>query len=147
MTEWSRKAVGDEQLATAVTPAVAAAVSEVRRTFPDQSVHAWPDGQRGAFVVVEGNEIGPTWHETTAESWLGFNISYLHPEADCYPHHVRADLRRADLAVLHSPFNVNQNFAGVPSVMISRSSKRRDPRIDTPALKALKVLEFVRNPS
>lgn len=132
----------DTPLADAVTPAVADAVAGVRRAFADQAVYAWPDGQRGAFVVIEDLDLGAGW--ASATTWLGFVISYLHPEADCYPHHLRGDLRRADGQRLAPPFHPGRQFAGHPAVMVSRSSRRRDPRLDTPARKALSVLEFVR---
>lgn len=137
LTDWT-----DTPLADAVTPAVADAVGGVRCAFPDHAVYAWPDGQRGAFVVIEGLELGQRW--ATDTTWLGFVVSYLHPEADCYPHHVRGDLRRADGQGLIAPFHPVRQFAGHPAVMVSRSSLHRDPRIDTPALKALSVLDFVR---
>ena len=135
----------DAPLTAAVTPAVADAVAGVRHAFTDHPVHAWPDGKRGAFVVIEDLDLGPEW--ATAPTWLGFIVSYLHPEADCYPHHIRGDLQRADGQPLAPPFHPGRQFAGHPAVMVSRSSRRRDPRIDTPARKALSVLEFVRRPS
>jgi hypothetical protein len=143
-------AMADETWADApaidtVTPAVADAVAVVRHAFTDHLVHAWPDGQRGAFVVIESLDLGPEW--ATATTWLGFIVSYLHPEADCYPHYIRGDLQRADGQSLTPPFHPGNQFAGHPAVMISRSSPRRDPRIDTPARKALSVLEFVRRHS
>ena len=124
-----------------VTPAVSDAVAKVRSAFTDHPVYAWPDGQLGAVVVIENLDLGSRWATTT--SWLGFVVSYLHPEADCYPHHMRGDLQRADGQPLNPPFHPGRAFAGRPAVMVSRSSRRRDPRLDTPARKALSVLEFV----
>ena len=132
----------DASLADAVTPPAADAVVGVRRAFLGHPVYAWPDGQRGAFVVIDDLDLGPQW--AMATTWLGFVVSYLHPEADCYPHHVRGDLQRADGQRLTPPFHPGRQFAGRPAVMVSRSSRRREPRLDTPARKALSVLEFVR---
>lgn len=130
-------------LVGAVTPAVAEAVVDVRHAFPDQPLYAWPDGQRGAFVVIDDIDLGSLW--VPARTWLGFVVSYLHPEADCYPHYVRFDLERADRQSLATPFHPGRDFVGHPAVMVSRCSRRRDPRFQTPARKALSVIEFVRS--
>jgi hypothetical protein len=139
---WSGHGVDDTQLAAAVTPEVAAAVDGVRSAFTDHSMFAWPDGQRGAFVVIEDLDLGPTW--STTPTWLGFVISYLHPDADSYPHYVRADLHRADGQALKPPFHPGHPFAGQPGLMVSRASRGRNPKLDTPARKARTVLDFIR---
>jgi hypothetical protein len=133
------------ELAGAVSPAVASAVTVVRSAFAGHAVHAWPDRLNGAFVVIDHLDLGPKW--ITTPTWLGFLISYLHPDTDCYPHYVRADLGRADGQPLKAPFHRDREFAGIPAVMVSRASRRRNPSIDTPARKALSVLDFMRGPS
>jgi hypothetical protein len=137
-------AVAGKQLTASATEEVASAVTDVRETFKDKAVHAWPDGSGGAYVVIEELDFGPIWEPRT--SWLGFVISYLHPDADCYPHYIRADAGRADKSALSPPFNVGNAFAGVSAVMISRSTRRLRKDGDTPAIKAVKVLEFIRQP-
>jgi hypothetical protein len=139
---WSARSVDQAQLAAAITTAVIAAVDGVRRTFTENPVHAWPDGQGGALVVIDGIDLGPTW--TPPASWLGFDISYLHPDADCYPHYLRPDLQRAAGVPLTAPFHPDHKFDGLPAVMVSRRSPGRNPQLDTPALKALSVLKFIR---
>jgi hypothetical protein len=141
---WATMAVAQDQLALSVTEDVAAAVVDVRRAFGEYLVHAWPDGSQGAYVVIDELNLGSFWKPAT--SWLGFIISYLHPDADCYPHHIRGDVLRADEKPLTAPFNANNNFAGITSVMISRSSPRRRKDADTPALKAVRLLEFLGHP-
>jgi hypothetical protein len=144
-SSWATYGVADTDLAAAVTPAVASAVPVVRSAFTGHAVHAWPDGQNGAFVVIDDLDLGPNW--MTTHTWLGFMISYLHPDADCYPHYVRSDLCRAASLPLKAPFHPDRAFAGVPAVMVSRASRRRDPSVDSPARKALGVLEFIRGQS
>jgi hypothetical protein len=142
---WATKSVGDTELAAAVTPAVVEAVGEVRARFGEDRVAAWPDNSRGAWVVIDGVDIGDFWTPTT--SWLGFLISYLHPDSDCYPHFIGSDVKRADGQPLEAPFNPGNNFGGVPATLISRSSPRRRKDVETPADKAAKVIEFLRKPT
>lgn len=142
---WSARGVDQTALASVVTAAVAVAVDGIRRAFPDAPVYAWPDGQGGAFVVIDDVELGVTW--TPSRSWLGFMISYLHPETDCYPHYVRPDLLRTDGRALAAPFHGGQSFDGVYAIMVSRRSPGRDPRLDTPARKTQSVLQFVKGQS
>jgi len=132
-------------LVAAVTPAVATAVDEIRRAFPDASVRAWPDGQGGAFVVIDDVELGPAW--APSSSWLGFMVSYLHPETDCYPHYVGAEVHRIDRQAMQAPFHSGQTFDGEPAIMVSRRSPGRDPLLDTPARKTQSVLQFIRSQS
>jgi hypothetical protein len=127
-------------------PAVAAAIDEVRRTFPEAAVEATPDGSGGAFVVVR--DIVLTSRYAQRGTWLGFHITYLHPAADVYPHYVRPDLARADGQPLGVGFAQTTWVHGGQQVMqLSRKSNRWDPRRDTPALKALKVLAWLAEPS
>jgi hypothetical protein len=142
---WSTYGVSDDELVTAVKPVVADAVREVRNTFPDNSVHAWPAGEGSAFVIIEGIDIGSFW--TTPTTWLGFIIVYTYPDADCYPHYIDVGLRRADEELLKAPFNPNQQLAGVPALMVSRRSNQRDSSVSTAARKAKSVIAFLRSPS
>lgn len=143
MMDWSARGVDQSILADRVSGAVAVAVSQVRAAFADSPVHAWPGTDGSAVVVIENIALGARWMQDT--TWLAFQISYLHPEADCYPHWVRPDLARANGGALVPPLhNQNQSFDGRPAVMISRRSPRRNPAIDTPARKAQSVVQFLR---
>lgn len=142
---WSARGVDQMTLDNGVTAAVAVAVDGVRRAFSDTTVHAWPDAKGGAFVVIDTAELSPAL--APSSSWLGFLISYLHPETDCYPHYVRPDLHRVDGRALQAPFHNGQTFDGLQAVMVSRRSPGRDPRLDTPARKTLSVLQFIRDQS
>lgn len=143
-SSWTAKAVSAEGLAAAVTSGVALAISEVRARFGEERVIAWPEASGGAWVVLESVEIGNFWTPTT--TWLGFLISYLHPDADCYPHFIGPDVARVDGKPLIPPFNPGQIFCGIQATMISRSSPRRRKTVETPADKADKLISFVRSP-
>ncbi len=123
-------------------PHVVEAVQDVRQAFADFPVRSWPESQGGAFVVIEGLSLGSRWE--TATTWLGFLVSYLHPDADCYPHFVRPDLARADGKELKPPVHADNKFGDISAVMVSRSSPSRRPEFNSPSRKALSVLEFLR---
>lgn len=143
-SSWATKAASAEALTAALTPAVAAALSEIKARFGEDRIVAWPDNSGGAWVVIERVEIGTFWSPTT--SWLGFLISYLHPDSDCYPHFIGSNVSRADRQPLRPPFHPGNSFDGISATMISRSSPRRRKDSETPADKADKVLEFLRTP-
>ena len=96
-------------------------------------------------MVIDDVELGPAW--APARSWLGFIVSYLHPETDCYPHYVSPEVRRIDGEALKAPFHGGQTLDGSPAVMVSRSSPGRDPLLDAPARKMQSVLQLIRSQS
>lgn len=119
---------------------------EVRATFPSASVSATPDLEGGVFVIIDIVDLGDLY--ASPESWIGFHISYLHPATDVYPHYVRPDLLRRDGKPLGAGFSQTVwAFGNTQSTQISRRSTRRDPRLDSPALKALKVVAWIKDPS
>ena len=125
------------------TPAVQAAVEELRRAFCDRVVDVMADGEGGVFVVIRDVEVGDVYTQTS--TWLGFHVSYLHPAADVYPHYIRPDLTRRVGRPLGPCFSVTTwGFENTPALQVSRRFTRWDPRRDTPALKALKVLAWLR---
>ena len=138
---WADRGITGANFIAAVNTPVAQSVADVRGAFPENQVHAWPDGQGGARVVIESIELGPAWVQQT--SWLGFDISYVYPDADCYPHYVRPDLQRVDGQALLPPVHVGNLFAEQPAVMVSRRSNRRDLVLGTAARKALSVVSFL----
>jgi hypothetical protein len=129
-----------------ITAAVELAVAELGRAFCECSVDTSPDGQGGVFIVLRDVETSELYVQPT--TWLGFHISYLYPSADVYPHYVRPDLKRRDGGA-HGPglSPTIWAFENTPSLQVSRRSNRWDPQRDTAALKALKVLAWLRAPS
>jgi hypothetical protein len=127
-----------------MNPHVHEAINEVARAFPDCPTAYLDDGQGGAFMVVEGLDLGPAF--TPNKSWVGFAIPNLYPRADVYPHFVRPDLARADSAALTTPLNPGHALPGFnrPAIMVSRRSNRWDPGRDTAALKLQRVVLWFR---
>ncbi|WP_314452270.1 hypothetical protein [uncultured Microbacterium sp.] len=124
------------------TGTVVEAIEELRDTFPDTNVTYVPDGQGGAWVTIEEVPIGTAY--TVPTSWLVFQITFPYPEADVYPHFVRADLQRKDGHGHGVGFSVGAyGDGGVPAMQLSRRSNRLNPAVDTAATKALKVLRWL----
>jgi hypothetical protein len=126
-------------------PAVVTAIEEVRRSFPDSVVDSAADSAGGAYVVIREVELGVLYLQS--QSWLGFHVSYVYPAADVYPHYVRPDLARSDGQPLPAGFAAgNWTYGDQSVVQISRRSSRWDPNRDSAALKAVKVLSWLRKP-
>ena len=124
-----------------VAPNVAAAVQDVVTAFGPGRARAWADGSGGAQVVVDDVALSPAW--ACGTTWVGFAISHLVPEADTYPHYVRADLAYADGRGLTVPFSA-ASFAGMPAVQVSR---RQRPGTTSPSAadKTRGVLAWLRS--
>jgi hypothetical protein len=126
---------------TAMTPAVAKAIEEIRSSFPECPVESEADGSGGAYVVVRGIPLGSPYAQT--DTWIGFQITFQYPYADVYPHFCHPDLARADGRALGEGFGQAQ-FRGKPAIQISRRSNKLNPATDTATLKLLKVLQWLR---
>lgn len=127
--------------------AVLQAVQEISRSMPGCDVVAEPDDDGGAFVTVNGVDLGTGYIPAT--TFVGFRITFQYPIADIYPHFVTPDLRRADGTSFGEGFHTGKEWK-TPSVtlvatMVSRVSRRRDAAIDTAATKLLQVLTWIRN--
>lgn len=131
----------------AISAAVRSAIDGVCHTFDGHSVNFAADGSGGAFVVVADVTMSNLYVQDS--TWLGFQISYLYPAADVYPHYVRPDLtRRGGGAGLGAGFSpTTWGFDNRAALQVSRRSNRWDPRVDTAALKAVKVLAWINHPT
>ena len=129
---------------SAIVPAVAEAIADIRRTFGPCAVDAAPDGSGGAEVVVRGIPLGCPYVQP--EVWMGFRITFQYPYADVYPHFTNPDLARADGTGLGGGFGT-ATFQGQPAIQISRRSNRLNPDTDTAELKLLKVLRWMKGPT
>lgn len=124
------------------TAAVARAVAEIKRTFDEYAVHILrEDGDGGAFVIVEGLELGPLYQQPT--TWLGAHLDFQYPYSDVYPHYVRGDLARVDGRSLGDGTSP-ATWEGRSAVQLSRRSNRREAATDRADLKYLKVIEWLR---
>ena len=129
---------------SAIVPAVTKTIEEIRCTFDKCAVEAVPDGSGGAIVVVRKIPMGSPYVQ--AEVWIGFRITFQYPYADVYPHFTNADLARSDGDGLGGGFGTAA-FRGQPAIQISRRSNRLNPKTDTAALKLLKVIRWMKEPT
>lgn len=131
------------------------AIDEIASQFPGHAIVVAEDQHCGACVIVEELPLGMPYAQAT--SWVGFHITHNCPYADTYPHFVRAGLTRADDRPLADGMTGGHTFPqpGVlrnpslmhsrPAIQVSRRSNRRDPAgIETPNVKLLKVLQWMR---
>lgn len=121
-----------------VTPEVQAAIVEIAAAYPNVNAH--PDGDGGAHVVVQDVPLGPAYAQR--KTWVGFHITYAYPQADVYPHFVRADLSRVDGGALGNGTSGGQ-FRGQAAIQLSRRSTRLNPAVQTALLKLQKVIQWL----
>lgn len=125
----------------AVLDPVLDGIRELKARFGDAVVRFEPDGQGGAYVTIDPVDVGTIYEP--ALSWLGFQIPFTYPRADIYPLFVTGSLRRKDGRALGSGIQVT-SWRGESAAQLSRRSNRRDAATDSAALKALRVLEWLR---
>lgn len=131
------------------------AIDEIKRQFADLTILVAEAADGGACVIIEDVPLGMPYAQ--AKSWVGFHITAACPYADTYPHFVRPDLSRGDNAAFGQAFSAGHTFptAGVvkdasamksrPAIQVSRRSNHRDSAgLETPLLKLLKVLQWLR---
>lgn len=123
-----------------VTPEVAAAIHEIEGAYPHATVTPKEDGEGGALVIVDPVNLGPPYQQ--ADTWVGFHITHLYPQADIYPHHVRRDLARLDNQALGSATSPS-TFLGRDSTQLSRRGNRWDATRDTALLKVQRVIVWL----
>jgi hypothetical protein len=122
-----------------VAASVKIAVAELNRQFAGYAITVTPDGAGGAFVVVDGLDPGAPYLD--AETWLGFQITSVYPDADVYPHFC-GRLRRTDHCA-HGEGIAETEWQGRPALQLSRRSNHWNSTTDTAALKALKVITWL----
>jgi hypothetical protein len=122
---------------TGYTGAVAVQVEELKAQFPDKTVNAEPDGAGGAYVVIDPIDPGPAYQQR--ECWLGFQVTYLCPDADIYPVFLDPTLVRVDGNPHTAPITP-VTWRGRDALQYSLKSAHRDPEIDTAAIKAVGVI-------
>ncbi|MCT9004601.1 hypothetical protein [Streptomyces rhizosphaerihabitans] len=127
---------------SAVTAPIDTALTELRGHFGADALTITPDGSGGVYVVISDQPVGPAY--TPARTWLGFQISAAHPDADVYPHYT-GTLTRTD-GQPHGPAIQHVTWQGRPTesaLQISRRSNHRDPAVDTPVNKAVRILAWL----
>lgn len=121
---------------------VTKALDGLQATFVDSQIVVEADGAGGARVCVEVVSLGEQYVQ--AESWMGGHLVAQLPYADVYPLFVRGDLTRRDGRPLGIAMSGGHAFLRRPAVQVSRRSRRKDPAIESPAVKFIKVLEWIR---
>ncbi|MBQ0855602.1 hypothetical protein J8N05_46430 (plasmid) [Streptomyces sp. BH-SS-21] len=115
------------------------ALTELRAHFGADTVTTTPDGSGGVYAVISDLTVGPAY--TPAQTWLGFQISAAHPDADIYPHYTgmlnRTDGQPHGQAIQPVTW---QGRPSEPALQISRRSNQRNPAVDTPVNKALRMI-------
>jgi len=131
---------------TMLKPPVDEAISEIKARFGAEKVQHLEDGDGGAYVVVDGLDLGVAYTDSTRVSWMGFRIGFQYPMADIYPHFVRSDLARVDGRPFGSGVSGPTRFVGYErdALQLSRRSNGRDAGIETALIKMLKVLDWIR---
>ena len=124
-----------------LTHEVETAIKGLKASFPGAAIEIEEDGAGGARVRVESAEICAQYQQRT--TWLGGHLPPQIPYADVYPLFVRGDLSRADGRALGEAMSNGHTFMGRSAVQVSRRSNARDPNIETPAMKFLKVLAWI----
>lgn len=121
---------------------LAQAVDELVATFSETRVVVTPD-PGGVWVEISEVALGGRW--TPGSTWLGFHIASTYPYADVYPHFIDGSclLATGGLPQAVSP-NASFPPRNEPCLQISRRSNRWDPARDSAAIKALKVIDWLR---
>lgn len=125
-----------------MTPEVERAVRAIRESFQGANVVVEEDEAGGAYVIVEGVDLGPRF--TPSITWLGGHLTAQVPYSDVYPLFIGAEVRWADGRGFCAPLSLGHNFRGRVAVQVSRRSNRRDPKLETPICKFNKVLHWLR---
>lgn len=125
-----------------MTPSVAAAIEGLKKAFPNTTVTVLAeDGNGGAFVLVDGIELGPKFSPT--QTWFGAQLPASLPYADVYPLFMGAEVKRTDGAALSGPLS-GLNWQGRQAIQVSRRNNRMVGGQSAVA-KFVKVIEFVRS--
>ena len=133
---------------------VSKAVEELIAGSPGTGVRSMDDPDGGAFVIVDGIDVGRSFEP--ASSWIGFHIVWSYPDADVYPHFIDPGVRyigggpapnQHPEGALPTSMTRNARMPGfeLPAIQVSRRSNRRNSETDTALQKLLRVIEFLRS--
>jgi hypothetical protein len=125
-----------------MTPTVAAALEGLKKAFPNASVTVIrEDGNGGAFVTVDGIELGSKF--SPMKTWFGAQLPSSLPYADIYPLFMGAGVRLADGTSLTGPL-ADLTWEGRQAIQVSRRNNRLVGGQSAVA-KFVKVIDFVRS--
>ena len=134
--------------------AVQQAIEDIERAGVGTKVESMPDPDGGAYVRVDGIDIGASFSPST--SWIAFQIVWTYPDSDCYPHFIDPDVKYVGSASAPNPHadgNLPTSMtrgATVPgfegsAIQVSRRSNRRNAETDSALHKLLRIIEFLRS--
>jgi hypothetical protein len=134
--------------------AVEQAVDEIRNGLPGHEVRMLEDTDGGAYVIVEGMNIGDSFAPSV--SWIGFQITWSYPDADVYPHFIDASVTYVGVGATPNTFtegNLPTSMTRgslmpgfeIAAIQISRRSNRRNAFTDTALQKLIRVVESLRS--
>ncbi len=126
-----------------MTPAVQAAVDEVKQLYLDQRIEVVPEDQGGAYIIMHDLVIGNRY--VPAVTWIGFLITFQYPYADIYPFYVHPELKRSDGTALPGGFSGPTTWNGRQALQVSRKSNRWKAGVDTAATKLTQVLDWIKS--
>ncbi|WP_328531261.1 hypothetical protein OG984_09080 [Nocardioides sp. NBC_00368] len=119
--------------------AVDVAIDQIHEQFATHAVDVVREPGGDATIIIDEVMIGEQYEPST--TWLGFRISAAYPNADVYPHYLGPVSRRDGAA--HGDAFQNVIWRDRSALQISRRSNGWNPRRDTAALKAVKVLAWL----
>lgn len=125
-----------------MTPAVQAAIDEIKAAYVGHRIEVDEEPQGGAYVIVHDIDVGDRY--TPSTTWIGSLITFQYPRAEVYPHFVDAALRRADGQLHSAGFSGPIEWHGRQALQVSRRSPRWDPTSDTAGTKLAKVRDWIR---
>lgn len=126
-----------------MTPEVGRALEALRSSFEGATVTVEEDGAGGAYIFIEPVDLGPRFNPST--TWVGGHLTAQTPYSDVYPLFIGANVVWANGRVFSAPVTTGHNFRGRAAIQISRRANKRDPKLEPPVAKFLKVLHWLRN--
>jgi hypothetical protein len=135
-------------------PDVLEAIAEIERAAIGSGVRSAPDSDGGAYVVIDGVDVGESFDPPT--TWIGFHIVWTYAEGDVYPHFIGSELKyvgsrptpnQSPAGNLPEALARGQEMPGfkLAAIQVSRRSNRRNAETDSALLKTMRVIEFLRS--
>lgn len=100
-----------------------------------------PDGEGGAFVVVEGIDLGANWTVPRAE--LTFHLAYNYPASAIYPYYLPAGVIPASGSM--PPALQQVVWRETPVIQVSLRHANWDPRRDNALGAVMQTQDWLRS--
>jgi hypothetical protein len=126
--------------AAVLSQGVSVGLQQLEEVFTGRVRHE-PDGEGGAFVVVEEIELGEHWSARTAE--LAFHLAYNYPASSIYPYYLQPDIVPAGGAFPQALQRVE--WRGSPMIQVSLRQENWDPRRDNAVGAVMQTQDWLRS--